>query len=169
MRNTLLFPEEMSRISQPSSRGDMAGKLCTMLSDKKIEAGQFELNKPWGIEFKVREDFSDLFLNSFFDVEMVLSPALRRSLVNKAFGSKILAIEPEKDMSWNEKDRKDAFVRVLSGQLNVNAGSNEQQEEPIVAEAGELIHIPELIRHKLGSVAGWSVLAEISENVVSRG
>jgi len=160
MRSTLLTPTEISKISQPITKGDMSGKICEMLSRREINDGEFKLNKPWGIELKVRESFAAVFLDKFFD-GAVLPPAV----LEKPFGPKILAIEEAKRLSWHVHERKDAFLRVLAGRLHVYTSPTDEEVEPVIAELEELIHIPEQIRHRLGSVGGWSLVAEISRNV----
>lgn len=160
MRNTLLTPEELFKISHPENLGDMAGKLCDVMSAREIAEGQFNLNKPWGVELQVREDLARVFMNNFFD-EGTLPP----EVLHQPIGPKLLAIASGKRLSWHVHHRKDAFLRVLAGRLNVYTSPTDDEVEPVPAEVGELIHIPDQIRHRLGSVAGWSLVAEISRNV----
>ena len=118
-----------------------------------------EVNKPWGIEFKIHESQAAKFLETFFEKSSRLQEVLLHPV-----GPKILAIEEFRRLSWHVHERKDAYLRVLRGEVNVYVSWSDLEPRPTKAIAGDLIRIPPLLRHRLGSTNGWAILAEISRD-----
>lgn len=136
-----------------------------MLVNSKLVAEGFtiaasNIGKPWGIEYKIKEDHTRKFFEDFFANKTV--PA---DIANHPFGPKILVIEQSKRLSWHVHERKDALLAILHGVVSVYSSPTDEESGPVIESKGALIHIPQLIRHRLGSVYGWSVIAEISRNV----
>ncbi len=159
MKTQLLF--DATAMSFASSKESIA----TMVHSKFVNQGftitASNVNKPWGIEYKIKEDQAWKLFDRFF-----AEKNLPVYLANNPFGPKILIIEESKRLSWHVHERKDAFLLVLYGVVSVYTSStDEEPTTPTLENRGALIHIPQLIRHRLGSVAGWSVVAEISRNV----
>ncbi len=119
-----------------------------------------EISKPWGIEFKIQESQASKFLETFFE-----NGSLLQGILLHPAGPKILVIEEFRRLSWHVHERKDAYLRVLRGEVNVYVSWSDIEPRPSKAIAGDLIRIPPLLRHRLGSTDGWAILAEISRDI----
>lgn len=131
----------------------------------ELVSGGFEIvltdiTKPWGVEFKIREDQAVQFLEAFF--EDALNPSEIRAC---PAGPKLLVIEQGQRFSWHVHARKEALLTVVRGVVTASLSATDVEPQPLGLAAGEVVHIPAQIRHRLGSRAGWAVVAEISRNV----
>ena len=119
-----------------------------------------DMQKPWGVEFQVPAARLQEFVARFF------ADGAPDEIVGAAFGPKVMVIQEAHRLSWHVHARKDALLRVLHGQVGVSvSATDEEPAEPAVAMPGELIRVPPGMRHRLASLSGWSVIAEISKNV----
>ncbi len=154
---SLLSHEQLSTIH---TKDDLVLLVQNALAAHHLAISEIKSDKPWGIEFKINENDAPAFLAIFFETTELPSAVLERP-----FGPKILAIEPSKRLSWHVHERKDAFLRNLQGTLHVYMNPTDEETTPTIAEAGAFVHVPELMRHRLGAVDGWTIVAEISRNV----
>lgn len=121
----------------------------------------FEIvDKPWGVEINIGMSQLDQFLENFF-FDLTRLPAAIR--LNPA-GPKVLVIEQGKRLSWHVHEYKDAFLKVKSGRVEVTLSATDEEPRPRVVFAGAEISVPPLMRHRLGSVDGWSVILELSRD-----
>ena len=131
-----------------------------MLTSKGFSIKECNIQKPWGAEIKIAESQARKFLETFFGKNDF--PA---DVADQPVGPKILIIEEDKRLSWHFHERKDAFLKVLAGRVSVYMSIMNKEPEPVFESSGALVHIPELVRHRLGGLNGWAVVAEISRNV----
>ncbi len=156
MKITLPLTQEV----QSLPKEDLATALEQELLVFHIHVAEKRIDKPWGIELKISEADTPLFVETFFKKEELPS-----AVIEHPFGPKILVIEKSKRLSWHVHERKDAFLKSVQGRLHVYTGPTDDETEPVVTEEGTLIHIPELIRHRLGAIDSPAIVAEISRNV----
>ena len=156
MHKKLFSDQELSKIANPKDSSDMAGKLSEVMGDRGFYEGEFRLHRPWGLELKIREDLISVFVNSFFE-DGYLPPII----IEKPTGPRILAITNGKELPCQDNDNQHAFLRVLSGGLQVQKVVGEENEEITMADVGELIQIPQNVRKSLVGVAKWSLVAQI--------
>lgn len=147
-------------ISEGDMKDTVVAAMKGILMGLHLDIVETNSDKPWGIEFKISDTHSKRFAELFFKRD-----DLPAAVWEHPFGPKMLLIEGSKRLSWHVHERKDAFLMVLKGSIDVYASKTDDQTEPAIAPVGMLVHIPELIRHRLGGRGGWSVVAEISRNV----
>lgn len=118
--------------------------------------------KPWGAEIKLRgsPERAMKFLQHFFgDLE------ISRTLLDPVT-PKILLIAQAERLSWHYHDRKHAHLRILHGHVGVSLSATDAETVPDVRAPGAYVDIPPLMRHRLSSLSGWAVIAEIGRDVV---
>lgn len=151
----------LAGFDRTSSKDEVRSFLSSMLASHGLEALEINDAKPWGIEVKIAQSQINTFVQLFFS-----SVTLPADLTQAPYGPKFLFIAPEKRLSWHVHERKDAFLHVLLGPIHAYMNTDDAEVEPDLFQEGELVHIPELVRHRLGSPdVRWSLVAEISRNV----
>ncbi len=118
--------------------------------------------KPWGAEIKLRgnPERAMKFLQHFFgDLDIA------RELMNPVT-PKILLIKQAERLSWHVHERKDAFLRLLHGNIGVSLSETDAETVPHVHLPGAYVRVPPQMRHRLSSLSGWAVVAEIGRDVV---
>jgi mannose-6-phosphate isomerase-like protein (cupin superfamily) len=118
--------------------------------------------KPWGAEIKLRgnPERAMKFLQHFFgDLEVA-------GTLMDPVTPKILLIAQAQRLSWHVHERKDAHLRVLHGQVGVSLSTTDTETAPRVHSQGAYVHVPPLMRHRLSSLSGWAVVAEIGRDIV---
>ena len=110
--------------------------------------------KPWGLEYKFSKQQTPNFVAHFFGAD-----ALPETVLKQPFGPKIIAVQGTMRLSWHFHERKDAYLVGLTGDVDVYANATDTEVTPVSVPAGQLIHIPHLIRHRLGSPTTWIVVA----------
>ena len=143
-----------------------AGHLA-MIAEQAIEhAGLLikknDPRKPWGIEIKLRGNHERAmkFLEHFFG-----DLPIAKTLVDPVT-PKILLIADGNRLSWHVHERKDAHLRVLHGHVGVSLSATDEEPAPRLRFPGAYVHVPPFMRHRLSSVSGWAVVAEIGRDVV---
>mgnify|MGYP001566290612 CR=1 FL=1 len=158
MKTTLLLQKyDLRKEASKDSVADTVRSAVTALGLTIIEE---QLDKPWGVEFKISEAQAKEFLEGFFDAD-----SLPAALVEKPAGPKVLVIEDSRRLSWHVHERKEACLCVLHGVVSVSVSMTDEELQPVLTHKDALIHVPPLIRHRLGSTDGWAILAEIARNV----
>lgn len=118
--------------------------------------------KPWGVEFKLdgTSGLAVRFRDDFFgDLEIGRGWA-------EPVAPKILLIREAHRLSWHFHERKDALLRVLHGNIGASLSQTDVETPPRACLPGEEIRIPPLFRHRLSSLSGWAVVAEIGRDVL---
>lgn len=149
-----------NNLSKDVAKDIAVSSIGLVLTAKRFVISGSSSNKPWGFELKIQESQAPKFLEAFFGKDSQL-----KGILFHPVGPKILVIEEFKRLSWHVHERKDAYLRVLRGKVDVYVSWLDAESQPTTAIAGELISIPPLLRHRLGSKDGWAVIAEISRDV----
>lgn len=118
--------------------------------------------KPWGVEIKLRgsPDRARKFLASFFG-DLEISQAWTDVITPK-----IILIEQARRTSWHFHERTDTLMHILHGNVGVSMSATDAETVPRVHVPGDWLFVPPLTRHRLSSLSGWAVVAEIGRSVV---
>lgn len=113
--------------------------------------------KPWGVEFRIEPDQGRLFYERCFDGCLVPP-----GFADRPAGPNLMLIREAHRLSWHYHLRKDAFLRILHGSVGASLSPDDRERAPDVLLPGDAVRIPPLTRHRLMSLSGWSVIAEIA-------
>lgn len=127
------------------------------LARNNFKTRSIDTEKPWGVEIKLRSSpaRATRFLRYAFG-DLSIAAALAES-----FTPKILLIKDAHRLSWHVHERKDAHLRILHGRVGVSMSSTDKEPVPHIHAPGDYVHVPPLMRHRLASLNGWAVVAEI--------
>ncbi len=140
---------------------DIVDLARTRLTSLGFLIRRVDRQKPWGAEIKLRgsQERAEKFLRKLFDglpiVETLSNPVT----------PKILLIKDACRLSWHVHARKDAHLRVLHGNVGVSMSETDAEPAPTARSPGAYVHVPPNMRHRLSSLSGWSVIAEIGRDV----
>lgn len=115
--------------------------------------------KPWGIEIKLRgsPERAMAFLQRFFG-----DLPIAGTLANPVMPNIMLIAEAHR-LSWHYHDYKRAHLRILHGNVGVSLSPTDEEPAPAVQLPGTYLDIMPGMRHRLMSLSGWAVIAEIAE------
>jgi mannose-6-phosphate isomerase-like protein (cupin superfamily) len=113
-------------------------------------------SRPWGGFFVLDESQAAKFAAQFF-------PQLSMDAIQitQKLSPKFLVVAPEKRLSWQYHFRRAEVWTVYSGPVGVVISDTDEQTEPGVYEANDLITLPKGKRHRLVGLDHWGVVAEI--------
>jgi mannose-6-phosphate isomerase-like protein (cupin superfamily) len=116
-----------------------------------------DASRPWGAFLRVVNEQADKFIQLYYD-GVDLPPHARAGEKSP----KILVIAPGQRLSWQHHDRRSELWRLVGGQAGVYLSpTNEQPSELHVMQPGEMIELPEKMRHRLVGLDTWGAIAEI--------
>ncbi len=123
------------------------------LEDKGFRIVEIENNRPWGGYFVVDESQVKAFAAHFF------------SKMDIAFDGKlspkVLLVAPGKRLSWQYHHRRSEVWKCMEGSVHVALSNNDAEGEAYILLSGEVILIPQGVRHRLMGLDNWGVVAEI--------
>ena len=154
--------ERTEYLQASTSAGNLAALAGRAIERAGLLIKQNDPRKPWGVEIKLRGNHERAmkFLDHFFG-----DLPIAKTLVNPVT-PKILLIANGNRLSWHVHERKDAHLRVLHGHVGVSLSSTDEEPAPRLRIPGEYVHVPPHMRHRLSSLSGWAVVAEIGRDVV---
>lgn len=129
-----------------------------------LEANQLKIvsmdqSRPWGGFFVIAEEQVQEFSNQYFDGLDVAT--LKRG---GALSPKILVVAPEKRLSWQYHHRRAEIWRVIQGQVGVKRSTNDIEGELEILNVGDMINLPQGVRHRLIGLKDYAVIAEVWQN-----
>ena len=113
-------------------------------------------SRPWGGFFVIAEEKVQEFANQYFeglDVSTLKNGG--------ALSPKILIISPDKRLSWQYHHRRAEIWRVIQGQVGVKRSKNDIEGELEILNVGDMINLPQGVRHRLIGLEDYAVIAEI--------
>lgn len=130
----------------------------------QLETNQFTIvstdhHRPWGGFFVIAEEQAQQFANQYFDGLDVST--LKRG---GALSPKILIISPDKRLSWQYHHRRAEIWRVIQGQVGVKRSTNDIEGELEILNVGDMINLPQGVRHRLIGLKDYAVIAEVWQN-----
>ncbi len=119
-----------------------------------IQARDFE--KPWGGYFVIPDSETEKFIATFFAEHGELFQNSSEQL-----SPKILVVAPGHRLSWQYHDRRAEYHKVIEGPVAYPLSDTDEQPEPAEYAVGDVIEIPQGIRHRLVGLNTWGIVAEI--------
>jgi mannose-6-phosphate isomerase-like protein (cupin superfamily) len=147
-----------------NSTVSLAGDKSTVLQnvEQHLKAKGFSIvakdfQRPWGGFFVIDEAQAVSFGGEYFPGIDVPSLAVK----NGKLSPKILMVETGKRLSWQYHHRRAEIWRLVAGTAGVATSANDQQGPVKRLAPGEVIRLPQGLRHRLVGLDGWGMIAEI--------
>lgn len=128
-----------------------------LLKQNRLNIKYYDLARPWGGFLVIDEKSLIPFLNTYFPELQVEFPIL---LQNK-LSPKILLVAPQTRLSWQYHLRREELWKVVAGPVGIVQSDNDLPNDITTHQAGELIKISYLRRHRLVGDTEWGIVAEI--------
>ena len=143
----------------PDEKTQLTAGIITLLQQAGYGIVEINTDKPWGAYVRIRNDQADDFVHEFFPG---LSPEEARLGIESAeLSPKILIVSPGQRLSWQYHYRRaERWTFLTQGSYNKSLGDD--QGEPVVAQAGDVVQFEKSERHRLnGTEDRYVVVAEI--------
>lgn len=114
-----------------------------------------DLKKPWGGYYALKESQVEQFVHLYFPEKTDLL------IGNVPLKPKILMVAPNKRLSWQYHNRRSELWRVVEGPIGVVSSTTDEEDELQQYQVGELITLPQGMRHRLVGLDTTGVIAEI--------
>lgn len=144
---------------QVLSKQENLARIEPDLANFGIRVASMDASKPWGIKVMIDPRTTASFFTLMF--RGILLP---RKVITAPRTPKVLLIEQGKRISWHVHDRRESYLRVRMGSVGLFLSRTDVQPTfPLVhGSPSELLHIGSGVRHRLSSLSGWAVVAEVS-------
>ena len=126
------------------------------LQDEGFEIDQFDMQRPWGGFFVIKESNAQKFIKHFFSD----LPGNEVSIVSKV-SPKILLVEPGKKLSWQYHHRRSEIWKLIEGTAAVIRSETDEERQPENLKIGDTVKLYQGERHRLLGLEDWGVIAEI--------
>lgn len=138
------------------SEAPIFSRLSKWLDNQAYKVVNTDFTRPWGGFFVLDESQSAKFIDDFF-------PEVDRDqvLAGGKISPKILAVAPNKRLSWQYHFRRAERWRVLEGPVGVAISETDEQPEPGIYQKDDVVVLAQGTRHRLIGLEGWGVVAEI--------
>lgn len=147
---------EPSNMRVEGEKGSVEARIEGMLTEKGFSVVGRDFEKKWGGYFVIADEEIGHFVQEFFPERGEELAASTEKL-----SPKILVVAPHLRLSWQYHDRRAELHKVVEGPVAYPLSETDEQPEAKEYQVGDLIVIPQGIRHRLVGLEGWGVVAEI--------
>lgn len=151
--------DQISRLDLNKSRdkNSLIEEVKRILEKSGFRIVEENKNKPWGAYLRIDEKQIEEFVKIFFkDLK------IDDSYQGLKLYPKILLVEPEKRLSYQYHFRRAEYWKVIGHRVGiVKSKTDKVNQRTEVYQIGELIKLPEKIRHRLVGLDKWGGVAEI--------
>lgn len=127
-----------------------------ILLAKRFRVIDLDITKPWGFYLSVDEKQAPEFIKAFYsenelagiDTSLPLRP-------------KFLGIAPNQRLSWQYHHRRSEKWKTLAGSYDLVTSSTDEEGAPKTIKEGEVVEIPQGVRHRSVGRDQWALIAEI--------
>lgn len=119
-----------------------------------------DFSRPWGGFFVIDESQAAKFAAHFF-------PEVKLDEINIAgkLSPKFLVVQGPNRLSWQYHFRRAEIWKLIAGQAGVVISANDTQTPLKTLKIGEIVRLPQGMRHRLVGTTGWGIVAEIWQHV----
>jgi mannose-6-phosphate isomerase len=129
---------------------------AAILLTKSFRLIDLDITRPWGFFLSVDESQAPEFIDEFYK-EADLS-GLDTALPLRP---KFLGIAPGKRLSWQYHHRRSEVWHCLAGNFELVTSDNDKEDKRREVKAGEVVSMPQGMRHRGVGLDGWALVAEI--------
>ena len=115
-----------------------------------------DASRPWGGFLVLDEAQAPRFAERYF-----AEIPLEEIVTGRKLSPKFLVVAPGQRLSWQYHFRRAELWKVLEGPVAVAISDTDQQGEPGIYPAGEVIRLRQGERHRLIGLDTWGIVAEI--------
>jgi mannose-6-phosphate isomerase-like protein (cupin superfamily) len=127
-----------------------------ILLDKNFHLIDLDVTRPWGFFISVDETQAPEFINEFYGgVDLI---GIDQSLPLRP---KFLGIAPDKRLSWQYHHRRAEIWHCLAGEFDLVTSQTDDEDQTQRVKAGEVVSMPQGLRHRGVGLDGWALVAEI--------
>ena len=134
---------------------DLFKEIEADLLQHKLQIDSFDLSRPWGGFFVVKEEDAQRFSNIYFNEYDIETFRIAGKL-----SPKILLVKPQARLSWQYHNRRAETWRIIKGSLGVIRSLDDTEGEVKVFTEGEIIILQQGERHRLIGLDTWGIVAE---------
>lgn len=114
-----------------------------------------ELNRPWGGFWAISNECKEKFITEYFPEYADLIKE------DTPMSPKILAVAPNKRLSWQYHHRRSELWKVIHGEVGIARSTTDDEGDSVTFKEESIICLNEGERHRLVGLEEWAVVAEI--------
>ncbi len=139
-----------------NDKAEVFQQAARILLDRNFRLIDLDIRRPWGFFLSVDESQAGEFIDEFYNsVEL---DGIDKSLPLRP---KFLGINPGLRLSWQYHHRRAEIWRPIAGYFNLVTSKSDEETEPKTIRAGEVVKIPQGMRHRAAGLNDWALVAEI--------
>ena len=135
---------------------DIFSNTLEILSSKKFNVVDKDIDRPWGGFFVISEDNSQDFANIYFN-----GLNTEKLKISGKLSPKILIIAPNKRLSWQYHHRRSEIWKVVIGEIKVVTSHDDIERKENILKEGDEISLSRSERHRIIGLEEYAVVAEI--------
>ena len=132
------------------------------LLSHKLQIDSYDLTRPWGGFFVIKEEDAQRFSNIYFNEYDVESLRLAGKL-----SPKILLVKPQARLSWQYHYRRAEIWRIINGPVGVVRSLDDTEGKVESFKEGEIVVLQKGERHRLIGLDRWGIVAEFWQHTDS--
>lgn len=114
-----------------------------------------ELDRPWGGFWAIDQKCRKQFIQKYFpEYESQIDE-------NTSLSPKVLAVAPNKRLSWQYHNRRSELWKVTRGEVGVVRSKSDAEGEMDTFKSQDLVCLDQGERHRLVGLGDWGIVAEI--------
>jgi len=121
----------------------------------KLQIDSFDLSRPWGGFFVIKEEDAQRFSNIYFNEYDIETLRMAGKL-----SPKILLVKPQARLSWQYHNRRAETWRIIKGSVGVARSLDDTEGAVEMFNEGEIVIIQKGERHRLIGLDTWCIVAE---------
>lgn len=150
----------LSNLPIDASRDEAFASVQRFVDEQGFKAVANDFNRPWGGFFVIDESQAAKFAARFF-------PEVKLDEINIAgkLSPKFLVVQGPNRLSWQYHHRRAEIWKLIGGQAGVVISASDEQTPLKTLTMGEIVRLPQGMRHRLVGTTGWGIVAEIWQHV----
>lgn len=130
--------------------------ISQMLVEQGFKVVDSDFERPWGGFFVIEESQAKAFVQHFFR-----GFSAAELVGDRKVSPKILAVAPEKRLSWQYHFRRSEVWTVVDQPVGVMRSDTDEETETEHYQKGDIIVLDQGERHRLVGLQEWGIVAEI--------
>ena len=132
------------------------------LLNHKLQIDSYDLTRPWGGFFVIKEEDAQRFSNIYFNEYDIESLRLAGKL-----SPKILLVKPQARLSWQYHYRRAEIWRIIKGPVGVVRSLDDTEGKVESFKEGDIVVLQKGERHRLIGLDSWGIVAEFWQHTDS--
>tara|TARA_B100000795_G_C22585637_1_gene355506 strand:- start:145 stop:630 length:486 start_codon:yes stop_codon:yes gene_type:complete len=132
------------------------------LFNHKLQIDSYDLARPWGGFFVIKEEDAQRFSNIYFNEYDIESLRLAGKL-----SPKILLVKPQARLSWQYHYRRAEIWRIIKGPVGVVRSLDDTEGKVESFKEGDIVVLQKGERHRLIGLDSWGIVAEFWQHTHS--